>query len=136
MGDGWKRAIAATKRKPRRWNVYHQATVRPFSATLEGSFIRQERAETFAEGLTDRRLGRVEVVNPDGLTVKSWGTPGPDVEETTNTCEHGDHPAPPLRRFCSKECQTCEETDQPTNADGTSEGCAGLCRLKGDTCTS
>lgn len=27
---------------------------------------------------------------------------------TENVCEHGDHPAPPGRRFCSQACQDCE----------------------------
>lgn len=39
-----------------------------------------------------------------------------------NTCEHGDHPAPPGRRFCSRSCADCEQADAP---DG--EECAGLC---------
>jgi len=38
-----------------------------------------------------------------------------------NVCEHGDHPAPPGKRFCSETCQRCEE-------QSTSEGgCDGIC---------
>lgn len=39
-----------------------------------------------------------------------------------NCCEHGDHAAPPGKRFCSYACQTCEG-----HAGGFSEGCSGLC---------
>lgn len=40
-----------------------------------------------------------------------------------NVCEHGDHPAPAGKRFCSYACETCE-------VDGfgrVSDGCTGLC---------
>ncbi len=42
--------------------------------------------------------------------------------QTVNTCEHGDHPAPVGQRFCSTACQRCESMEQ---LDG--ETCAGLC---------
>jgi len=39
-----------------------------------------------------------------------------------NVCEHGDHPAPDGKRFCSQACADCElaDCDAETN-------CAGLC---------
>lgn len=39
-----------------------------------------------------------------------------------NCCEHGDHPAPPGKRFCSYACQTCEGHTGPFSGE-----CAGLC---------
>jgi hypothetical protein len=41
-----------------------------------------------------------------------------------NVCEHGDHPAPPGRRFCSIECAECESTDADFSA---TVECAGIC---------
>jgi hypothetical protein len=34
-----------------------------------------------------------------------------------NTCEHGDHPAPPGRRFCSRACQDCEAGMTPCSPE-------------------
>jgi hypothetical protein len=39
-----------------------------------------------------------------------------------NVCEHGDHPAPKGKRFCSPECAQCELLDADFSV-----GCAGLC---------
>jgi len=39
---------------------------------------------------------------------------------TGNACEHGDHPAPAGKRFCSYECETCE-------CSSLIWGCDGLC---------
>lgn len=39
-----------------------------------------------------------------------------------NVCEHGDHPAPVGRRFCSSECETCENNSFGRN------GCDGTCK--------
>lgn len=88
MGAGWRRAVNAARatqgKKPLpSWKVYHQATVRPFSATLEREFSVGEAAIFFAEGLRGKRSGRVTVANPKGLTVWSFGEPGPDQETTT-----------------------------------------------------
>lgn len=38
--------------------------------------------------------------------LKGWRT-----RKAVNVCEHGDHPAPAGRRFCTKACQRCEESD-------------------------
>lgn len=42
-------------------------------------------------------------------------------------CEHGDHPAPDGKRFCSDACKRCEGM----NADF-SIGCAGICHGRHD----
>jgi hypothetical protein len=34
-----------------------------------------------------------------------------------NVCEHGDHPAPPGRRFCSQACQDCEAGGRPCSPE-------------------
>lgn len=39
-----------------------------------------------------------------------------------NVCEHGDHPAPAGKRFCSEACCTCDGTDAPEG-----DLCAGVC---------
>lgn len=49
-------------------------------------------------------------------------TGGNGDEAPVNVCEHGDHPAPPLRRFCSLVCQLCENADAPEGRE-----CAGIC---------
>ena len=43
-------------------------------------------------------------------------------ERDENVCEHGDHPAPPGKRFCSDACKKCEIAEC-----GPSEECADLC---------
>ena len=43
-----------------------------------------------------------------------------------NICEHGDHPAPMFQRFCSPECEACEDTP----FDLIEKACAGLCGKK------
>jgi hypothetical protein len=40
-----------------------------------------------------------------------------------NVCEHGDHPAPPGRRYCSDACQECDYTE---HYDPETE-CANVC---------
>lgn len=45
-------------------------------------------------------------------------------QQTENCCEHGDHPAPIGKRFCSPECQTCDAADTPTD----DAECAGICQ--------
>lgn len=40
-----------------------------------------------------------------------------------NVCEHGDHPAPAGKRFCSRACAECESTDH----DARKTECAGVC---------
>lgn len=47
-----------------------------------------------------------------------------------NVCEHGDHVAPPGRRFCSPECARCELAE----CDDADE-CAGIC-LRADNETT
>lgn len=47
-------------------------------------------------------------------------------ETDVRACEHGDHPAPAGKRFCSKACERCEHTDH----DATVDECAGLCESK------
>lgn len=53
------------------WKVYHQATVLPFSATLEGECPDRKTAEELARSID--KPGRVQVVNPKGFTVESRG---------------------------------------------------------------
>lgn len=48
-----------------------------------------------------------------------------------NVCEHGDHPAPEGKRFCSRACAECERAD----FDDTTDCCAGLCGLDDETPT-
>lgn len=50
--------------------------------------------------------------------------PAPD-EGAENVCEHGDHPAPTGKRFCSPDCESCEVADCDPG-----EECAGLCDLR------
>lgn len=40
-----------------------------------------------------------------------------------NVCEHGDHPAPPGKRFCSDACYVCELESNPET------GCDGICGI-------
>lgn len=40
-----------------------------------------------------------------------------------NVCEHGDHPAPLNKRFCSTACERCEHESRSEN------GCDNLCGL-------
>ncbi len=42
--------------------------------------------------------------------------------QAENVCEHGDHPAPEGKRFCSEACERCEHE----SAHG---GCDGICGL-------
>lgn len=39
-----------------------------------------------------------------------------------NTCEHGDHPAPEGKRFCSTACARCEHESEDEET-----GCDGIC---------
>lgn len=39
-----------------------------------------------------------------------------------NVCEHGDHPAPDGKRFCSPECARCEHESKDEET-----GCDGIC---------
>lgn len=48
----------------------------------------------------------------------SWSGPCAEM----NCCEHGDHPAPPGKRFCSLSCAKCERTECDESLD-----CAGRC---------
>lgn len=50
------------------------------------------------------------------------GSDGDDLG-VENTCEHGDHPAPANKRFCSDACAACELAEHP----GGKAECAGLC---------
>lgn len=43
--------------------------------------------------------------------------------QSANVCEHGDHPAPAGRRFCSRACAECELAEH----DASRGECAGLC---------
>lgn len=43
-----------------------------------------------------------------------------------NVCEHGDHPAPAGRRFCSFECEACEHATYGINT------CRNICGLNKD----
>lgn len=43
--------------------------------------------------------------------------------EDENVCEHGDHPAPAGKRFCSEACERCEHESKGEN------GCDALCYL-------
>lgn len=48
--------------------------------------------------------------------------------QDVNVCEHGDHPAPPGMRFCSKACADCESClDDPPEG----ETCMGICGGQG-----
>ena len=42
--------------------------------------------------------------------------------DCANCCEHGDHPAPYGKRFCSIACQICD------GYESGKLGCAGLCK--------
>ena len=42
-----------------------------------------------------------------------------------NCCEHGDHPAPAGKRFCSVACERCESA--PPDYGVRDSGCSGLC---------
>lgn len=44
--------------------------------------------------------------------------------QAVNVCEHGDHPAPVGKRFCSDACAKCEVAD----FDDTKASCAGICQ--------
>jgi hypothetical protein len=46
-----------------------------------------------------------------------------------NVCEHGDHPAPDGKRFCSKACEACEHESV------SDDGCDGIC-ARSDTSQS
>lgn len=49
-----------------------------------------------------------------------------DENDDENCCEHGDHPSPPYKRFCSEACLRCEHESISEN------GCDGIClQLKG-----
>lgn len=39
-----------------------------------------------------------------------------------NVCEHGDHPAPDGKRFCSPECERCEHAEHFPDGE-----CANIC---------
>lgn len=64
----------------------------------------------------------------------TWPTPKKTSEllaiatdvEAANVCEHGDHPAPEGKRFCSPSCESCEHEDSGDFA------CAGICGLDRD----
>lgn len=60
------------------WKVYHQATVKPFSAELLATFGTVGEALQFLDDAAKTHTGRVSVVNPDGRTIKSIGIPAPD----------------------------------------------------------
>lgn len=47
----------------------------------------------------------------------------PSPPRAENVCEHGDHPAPAGKRFCSYACETCEGD----SFGAFSDGCSGLC---------
>jgi hypothetical protein len=51
-----------------------------------------------------------------------WSSSDLDIIDGGNCCEHGDHPAPSGKRFCSPECDECEHS--PHNDDGS---CSGIC---------
>lgn len=60
-----------------------------------------------------------------GAVERPTPAPATDSEEVArdaNVCEHGDHPAPPGKRFCSRACAECERADCDD-----SEECAGIC---------
>lgn len=43
-------------------------------------------------------------------------------DEEKNCCEHGDHPAPDGKRFCSPECARCE-----VESECEETGCDNIC---------
>lgn len=47
-----------------------------------------------------------------------------------NTCEHGDHPAPAGKRFCSDACRACESTMPSDENQLTEPYCARVCVSK------
>lgn len=47
--------------------------------------------------------------------------PGVYAHNPANGCEHGDHAAPPGKRFCSEACARCEIESESEN------GCDGIC---------
>jgi hypothetical protein len=68
MGAGLRRAVNATRATRgllpiERYEVYHRATMRPFSSTEEGKDLSQADAITLATEIHKERGGRVEVVN-------------------------------------------------------------------------
>jgi hypothetical protein len=70
--------------------------------------------------LVDRAgvLDRVDGATPTRATREQLGAP-----PQQHVCEHGDHPAPPGQRFCSRQCAECELTD----FDASKVECAGIC---------
>lgn len=60
----------------------------------------------------------------DGPKVARPRRPAPKLSEPIDgvgCCEHGDHPCPPNRRFCSAACARCEHESVGEN------GCDGIC---------
>jgi hypothetical protein len=55
------------------------------------------------------------------LTVHGRWKPKNHPNDGVNVCEHGDHEAPPGKRFCSEACIACEHESTGEN------GCDGIC---------
>jgi len=83
-----------------------------------------------AAALTMTR-SRVNTIGPLPSTIRNPTPPkggtgvitpkvSPD-DKSTNTCEHGDHPAPKGIRFCSKLCERCEHESKSDT------GCDNIC---------
>lgn len=72
----------------KRWKVYSKKTVTPFSAVEEGAFPTFGEAMDLFEKLDVDKLGRLEVVGPDGYTRHSRGTAAQ--ADPTDPCGCGD----------------------------------------------
>lgn len=70
-------------------------------------------------------VGECEV--EDNGDTLSCPTCGEVMVAACNVCEHGDHPAPVGRRFCSAACQACDGTEH----DASDSECAGVCGQAG-----
>jgi hypothetical protein len=95
----------------------YRAAVERFKDVKATEHCTSSRSEEFRRGEVS---GAAYVL---GLTLATppSGPGGGEGDECANVCEHGDHPAPEGRRFCSRACQECE------GMDVVSDDCAGVC---------
>ena len=85
------------------------------------------RASGGPAGGTDRAYGATpdaaRAAMAQALSTEHLKSICPDGGE--NVCEHGDHPAPDGKRFCSDECRRCEHESEDEET-----GCDGICEKK------
>jgi hypothetical protein len=101
-----------------------------FMTDQGGQWIRiEDLLEALSATTAQAAMCRVDVgggpcgeQEPCALHSAQAAEPEPDNSEP-NCCEHGDHPAPEGKRFCSKECAKCEQTEH----DAAEHECARLC---------